>query len=549
MTGKTPLFRALAGMARDHASAGKAGIPVDEFRDIRSALHRGELSRRHLLKLGAVAPAAALPLAKPPAPSARIAVVGAGISGLAAALTLADNGIGCTVYEAGFRAGGRMHSDASYWDGGQTSEWGGEAIDQEHTMMRNLVKRFGLNTVDVTKAAPVHAEQVFHFGGDYYPRDQADVDFKDVNHRVQRDLRDACPEATWAAATEHARILDDMSLHDWIESRVPGGHSSPMGRLLDVAYNIEYGADTHLQSSLALVYLLGWQRNPGNFNIWGLSDERYHIVGGNQQLPEAIADHLRDGTVQFGYRLLAVRRNSDGTQTLTFDNAGTTRTVTADHTILTVPLGVLQRIDLSRAGLDALKRDSIAAMKMGSCTKLNLQFNRRTWLGTGPWPGVSSGEVFTDLPFQQAWDTTAGQAGERGILIQYNGGSTAQSVRPATPFATDADPVVRRFASDSLTQIDRVFPGTLAAWTGKATFSAWHLNPLAYGAYVFWPRGYVSRFAGYEPVRQGNLHFAGEHCSYDFQGWMNGAAIEGDRAAREVLADLRREGASASITS
>ncbi len=543
MTGKTPLFRALSGMARDHAAAGKAGLPVDEFRDIRSALHRGELSRRTLLKLGAVAPVgiaavSAHPAAKPPAPTARIAVVGAGISGLAAALTLADHGIGCTVYEAGTRVGGRMFSNTG-WADGQTSEWGGEAIDQEHTMMRNLAKRFGLPTVDVTKAAPVGAEQVFHFGNAYYPRDQADVDFKAVNHRVQRDLRDACPEATWSSSTAHARYLDDLSLHDWIESRVPGGHSSPLGRLLDVAYAIEYGADTTLQSSLALIYLLGWQRNPGNFNIWGLSDERYHLVGGNEQLPRAIAGHLPDGTVQLGHKLLAVKRNTDGTQTLTFDNGGTTRTVTADHTILAVPLGVLQRLDLSKAGLDPLKRDSIANMKMGACTKLNMQFTRRTWLGAGPWPGISSGEVFTDLPFQQAWDTTAGQAGQRGILIQYNGGSTAQALRPATPFASESDPVVRRFVTDSLSQIDTVFPGTGAAWTGKAAFSAWHTNPFAYGAYVFWPRGYVSRYAGYEPVRQGNLHFAGEHCSYDYQGWMNGAAVEGDRAAREILADLR----------
>jgi monoamine oxidase len=544
MTGKTPLFRALTGLARDHLAAGRAGVPVDEFRDIRSALHRGELSRRTIVKLGAVAPLGlAVPTAvaatKPPVKPARVAVIGAGMSGLTAALTLADNGIGCTVYEASGRVGGRMYSNDSYWADGQTSEWGGEAIDQEHTMMRQLAQRFGLDTVDVTKAAPSSADQVFWFDNGYYARSQADEDFKAVNHWVQRDLRDACPEATWQQSTAHARFLDNMPLYEWIESRVPGGHTSRLGQLLDVAYNIEYGADTTRQSSLALIYLLGWQRNPGNFNIWGLSDERYHIVGGNQQLAEAIAGHLPDGTVQYGWKLLAVKRNTDGTQTLTFDNNGTTKTVTADHTILAVPLGVLQRIDLTRAGLDPLKRDSLAAMKMGSCTKLNMQFLRRTWLGTGPWPGVASGETFTDLPFQQAWDTTAGQPGQRGILIQYNGGSTAEAVRPATPFATDADPVVRRFANDSLAQIDIVYPGTRSAWTGKATFSAWHLNPLAYGAYVFWPTGYVSRYAGYEPVRQGDLHFAGEHCSYDFQGWMNGAAIEGDRAAREVLEDLR----------
>jgi monoamine oxidase len=50
--------------------------------------------------------------------------------------------------------------------------------------------------------------------------------------------------------------------------------------------------------------------------------------------------------------------------------------------------------------------------------------------------------------------------------------------------------------------------------------------------------------AGYERVRQGprgQLHFAGEHCSVDFQGSMEGAALEGIRAAREILAAIREE--------
>jgi len=38
-------------------------------------------------------------------------------------------------------------------------------------------------------------------------------------------------------------------------------------------------------------------------------------------------------------------------------------------------------------------------------------------------------------------------------------------------------------------------------------------------------------------VRQGPIHFAGEHCSLEMQGYMEGAAREGARAARELLQD------------
>jgi monoamine oxidase len=52
-----------------------------------------------------------------------------------------------------------------------------------------------------------------------------------------------------------------------------------------------------------------------------------------------------------------------------------------------------------------------------------------------------------------------------------------------------------------------------------------------------WPTGYCQFYAGYEGARQGNTHLAGEHCSIDFQGYMEGGAQEGQRAAAEVLGD------------
>ena len=42
-----------------------------------------------------------------------------------------------------------------------------------------------------------------------------------------------------------------------------------------------------------------------------------------------------------------------------------------------------------------------------------------------------------------------------------------------------------------------------------------------------------------EGEREGNCHFAGEHTSVDFQGYLNGAVETGERAADEILADLK----------
>ena len=65
------------------------------------------------------------------------------------------------------------------------------------------------------------------------------------------------PLTTHAESTPAAVRLDRMSVRDWIESRVPGGTQSPIGKILDVAFASDYGADTSDLSALNLAYLLG----------------------------------------------------------------------------------------------------------------------------------------------------------------------------------------------------------------------------------------------------------------------------------------------------
>lgn len=543
-------LRALTRLAADHAAAERAGVPVDELRDARATAQRGELPRRDLLRFGAAGgvllatgasntagPARAVAAG---APVPRIAVVGAGLAGLNTALALHDAGVACTVYEAGNRVGGRMFSERAHWHGGQTSEWGGELIDRDHHAVHRLCRRFGLDVIDVLKAGPKGSGEVFHVLGSYYPRPQADADFAPVYEALRADLAAAGRRTDWQTSTLAGVELSRMSVHEWIETRVPGGHRSRMGQFIDVAYTVEYGAETAEQTALGLVYLMGYQQDPEHFSVWGLSDERYRIAGGNERLPEAIAGTLPGGTLHRGWNLTAVARNDDGTQTLTFDVDGTTQDVPTDHTVLAVPLGVLQRLDLSAAGFDRRKRESIGAMRMGACTKLNMQLSTRAYLGEGPWPGISNGECFSDTGFQQVWDATRGQGGDAGVLIQYGGGQQAQRLRPVAPFRTESDPYVRATAEHVLGSIDAVLPGVRDVWTGKAALAAWHVDPLSRGAYSHWPLDYCHHYAGYEAVRQGNVHFAGEHTSLEHQGFMNGAASSGQRAAEEILDDLRR---------
>ena len=542
---RSTTLRALLRLVEEHRSAERLGVAPAELRERRA---ESALSRREFLERAGIAGAAvaASPLGLGRASRAlashgpaRIAIVGAGIAGLTAALTLADAGVSATVYEASSGIGGRMHSDRSgYWANGQTSEWCGELIDSGHATILGLAGRFGLTVADVLAAEPPHSTETYWFLGGYYDDRQLDRDFKPVLKVLDRQNDDAGYPTTYASSTPAGRYLDSISVYEWIERYVTGGHGSPLGRLLDAAYAEEYGADTTDQSSLNLVYLLDGQTPGAGFSIFGESDEHYHIAGGNQQLPEAIASYLGGRTIRNGWRMTAIRANHDGTSTLSFDTPDGSRTVAADHTILCMSFAVLRTLDTSQAGFDPLKRTAIAKLGAGRNAKLQLQFSSRYWNARGPW-GISNGDVYSDLGFQNAWDVTRAQPGATGILNNYTGGSVAGAFGLASPYSNaSTDPGVAAYARAFLQKLETVLPGVSARWTGKATLSTPFRDPNLNCSYSYWRVGQYTAFSGYEGVPQGSIHFAGEHCSQDFQGYMEGGASEGVRAAQEVLAAL-----------
>jgi len=342
------------------------------------------------------------------------------------------------------------------------------------------------------------------------------------------------------SSTSAGYALDHMSVYDWIEQYVAGGHQSDMGQLLDVAYNIEYGAETTVQSALNLVYLLGYNVKPGNFAIFGASDERYHIVGGNEQLPQAIAASLPAGSVRTNTRVTSIARDSSGHPTLTVSAPTGIERHTYDRVILALPFAVLRTLDYSGAGFDNLKQTAITNLGYGTNSKLQVQFDARYWNGTGAWPGVSTGNIYTDVGFQNTWDVTRAQPGATGIIVDYTGGAVGASFRPATPYTTSADSAaVRQYAARFIQQLETVWPGAKAHYNGRATLSCPWSDPNLLGSYSYWKIGQYTQFSGYEKARQDAIHFAGEHCSQDFQGYMEGGAAEGARAANEILADYK----------
>jgi monoamine oxidase len=541
---RTPLLRSLVQLAREHQRAAARGLHVDALRDAdrRAAAGRqreGHPDRRAFLG-ATLAAAGALALPRPAFAQGqpRIAIVGAGMAGLAAALKLADQGVASTVYEANTRLGGRVFSNTSYFQQDQVFEWCGELIDSGHTTMRRLARRFGLTLDNLLAAEPNNAQETYYFFGQYYPKSEADRDFRRIVPLLREDLREAGPSTTVFESTPRGRLLNRMSLYDWIEWRVPGGHCSPLGALLDTAYYIELNSDTREQSALNLVYLLGYQPNWSELSMFGESDEKFHVRGGNQQIPLAIAGQLGPSAIRTGMRMEALRQSASGACELVFREGNSTTRVQADLVLLTTPFAVLRDLDTSQARFDAVKRNAIHQLGAGRQSKQHLQFSRRLWNDKGSKPARGNGSSYSDTGYQASWEASRAQPGSQGILVGYAGGAFADAMSSNVAFSTANVPRARQDALRFLAQAEPVFPGLGAAWNGLSTQALPHLDPNMKCSYSYFKVGQYETIAGYERVRQGNVFFAGEHCSFDFQGFMEGAASEGERAAQEMLAAL-----------
>jgi monoamine oxidase len=482
----------------------------------------------------------ALHVALPHAPQqTRIAIVGAGIAGLNAALVLQDAGFACTIYEAANRIGGRMHSDTTDWANAIVTEWCGEFIDAEQKIIHDLIQRFDLPTISFDEALPPDAESILFFGGQYYSAEQFLKDFQPVSSILHQQVLEAGYPTTYNHYTATGYRLDHMSIYEWIEQYVPGGHTTPFGQLLDTAGIGLFGVETKLQSALNLIYLLGSQPVNGRLNLTGSVQGRIKIAGGNQLLPLTIAQSLPPETIKLQHRLIAIKRNSDESITLSLQTPDGFHDATYDHVILTLPFSTLRQVDCQQAGFDMLKQKAIAQLGYGTNSKLFLEFDTRYWRQPGgPWPATNNGFIITDTHMRVLWDAALGQSGVSGVLVSYTGGTSGSSYTPASPYSTSqGSEEVQRYASYCLQQLEQVLPGISAHYTGHAALSYPTGDPHLQGSYACWLVGQYTSFAGYERVRQGAIHFAGEHCSVQAQGYMEGGAGEGARAAREILQD------------
>ena len=455
---------------------------------------------------------------------ADVVVVGAGLSGLAAAEAIQRAGRSVLVLEARDRVGGRILNE-SIGDG-EVIEVGGQWIGPTQNVVRDWAKDLGVETF------PTYNE------GDYiYYREG-----RRLPYRPDTPLLGAIPpdpgsaeagaalaqlnemaaqvplDAPWKAP--RAEEWDSETVDTWISENT----ASSGGRfLVDLGVGALYAAEPRDVSLLHLLFYIraaGDEQNPGNFErllntAGGAQESRF--VGGSQEIALRAAARLGKRVV-LGW---PVRRiGQDRKQVMLRGERGA---VAAKRVVVTLPPALAGRIDY-RPSLPALRDQLTQRMPQGSAIKCQAIYDKPFWRERG-----LAGQAVSDQgPARITFDNSPPDGGP-GVLLGFVEGSFARRHARLSE-AERRDAVLRNFAD--------LF-GEEALRPSRYVERDWSSDPWTRGCFVgFTPPGVLLDYG--EELRRpvGRIHWAGAETATIWNGYMDGAVRSGRRAAAEALAAL-----------
>lgn len=441
-----------------------------------------------------------------------IAIIGAGIAGLNAAYQLKKQGINATVYEAANRTGGRMFTIKDKFGTGITTDLGGEFVDTTHQDIINLAKNFDVDFYDLRNDKIT--EGVFFFEGKNYSNDDLKSAILPFVAQIERDVK-SLPKTINYTTRQLFKQLDHLSVTKYLASI---GVTGWLYNFLNLVITREYGMEASEQSAINFLIMFT-QPGPNGYELFGDQHEVLKIKGGSQILTHKLHNHLKN-QVRLNYTLTSISHNLNNKYELVFKNKTVTYNFTADYVILAIPFSVLRNIPL-RVKMPPEKLNCINNLGYGNSSKFIMGFNGKAWRLAN-----KNGQTYSDLSFGCTWDSSRMQSETKGSLTVFGGGNTIPQLCK-TP--------VYQLANQYLNNLDTIYPHIKSAYSKKNVKFCWPQSPYHKAAYSSFKTGQWSTLAGWEIVPVGNLFFAGEHCSLDFQGYMNGAAQTGKLAAQNII--------------
>ena len=446
----------------------------------------------------------------------RIAIIGAGIAGLNALHTFKKNGFDATVYESSNRVGGRIFTAQNAMGDNTWTEFGGEFIDSDHKDILSLAEEFELGILDTLQSSEKKLNtEAFFFGKRYRTMAEVVEGFRKILPKM-KEVSDSLPENIDFRTKDPIAIkFDNLSMEEYLQS-LDG--DKWIIDLIKAAYEPEFGLDAADQSSLNLITLLTSDTSKDEIDLFGESDERFKIIGGNQSIPNALAKKY-ENNIELNLVLTSIRVEGEN-YFLSFSNKK--EEVKADFTLVTIPFTKLREVDIKISLPDA-KRSSINTLGYGINSKFMLGFNEHTWRKQG-----YAGLVYSDIGVCNGWDNTQLQtldSNTAGLTVLL-AGSQSLELKKRT-LAENRDRYLPLW--------EQIYADLSIKHNGKMAQMIWETYPHTKASYICYKPGQYTSICGLEFENVGNLHFAGEHCGGKFSGYMNGAARSGREAAEAII--------------
>jgi len=481
----------------------------------------GDTRRAVLKALGAGSLAAAWPRAAHAAAIAPgpVAIIGGGMAGLSALWHLTQAGIDARLYEARPRLGGRMWT--SKVAGQPAIEMGGQFVNTDHADMHALCREFGIALID--RKGFAHRTMIVQDGKEIAEgklaiglrgiAGQIDADAVRLDQNYAKVSLELDQLSFTGYLDRYARLMPDP----WVRS------------LMEATARTEYGCEPGQASAIELIFNLPAIEGR-RIDVLSRSDERFLVAGGSSTLVAAMGQRL-GGRITTGKTVKRVDALGSGVRLVFADG----KTADASAVIVATPAGITRNIAFT-VPLPPLWQRFIAEVGLGKNEKVQAAMVTRPWekpIGRG-------GEVWDvtrKSGMAQGWDAgVRPSTGQSGVWTWFLGGDQVTAADGG-----DARAQAKHFAA----QVESGLPGMGAA-SGAARRTAWHRDPMTMGGYVNFRPGQLTRFGrliwtetdgvASHPVGSAPVHFAGEHLSDAYPGYMNGGAQTGRLAAEAIIA-------------